>query len=342
MPTWDLPRSVKEVWDAVTADLLALSVTNVVNNTSVKVNLLYRFQTTQPELRNKEETRDGSTVTRRFPNVVFKPLAHKHVPQRRMNHILYRTVSRTAQAPYLQTTLATTTSLSDGQTLVLERGYDDGSGTQVIETQTVTFETLDFVNIAAATKAEILAKLQLALTGVTVTLVGSILKIQHDTASGFSTLQVVGGTAAATLAFPEYVVIGRSSGDVGQAINPPTFYDFDFSIRVSSDRYDEHTLALGLFDRLWKVKRMPHEHKITLRGFDYEVVRQPPQDDPMPKEGISSTILKYTFKAVPISWELDDYDLDQYNGGNYDGTGVNPLTEGPTGVEFVVSFQQFE
>jgi phage tail sheath protein FI len=89
-----------------------------------------------------------------------------------------------ASAPYV---------LSNGLNLTVQ--VDGGA------TQTVTFLTADFISIGAATPAEVAAKLNAILVGVSATSTVSAVTLRSDKKGTASLVNVTGGTAAAALGF---------------------------------------------------------------------------------------------------------------------------------------------
>lgn len=109
---------------------------------------------------------------------------------------------------------AETYALSDGQTL--DVAIDGGGG------QTVTFNAVDFDDIAEATAAEVAAVLNAAtagLTGASAEDDGGSVRITSDTWGAGSSVQVTGGTANAVLGFPTSLESGSDFTPVTQLIN---------------------------------------------------------------------------------------------------------------------------
>lgn len=99
-----------------------------------------------------------------------------------------------------------TYDIDDGQTLIVK--VDDG------DPQTALFETADFVDIDAATGAEIVAVLTSDIAGATSDLDGGDPRITSDTQGSGSRIEIVGGTAAAALGFEA----GEVYGDVAEVV----------------------------------------------------------------------------------------------------------------------------
>ena len=86
-------------------------------------------------------------------------------------------------------------ALADGDTLELKV---DGQATP----QVITFSADDFVNIGAATAAEVAAKINASLTGAAADVDGSAVRIvSASTAKGATSVEVSGGTARGKLGF---------------------------------------------------------------------------------------------------------------------------------------------
>ncbi len=101
-----------------------------------------------------------------------------------------------------------TYALSDGQTLTVKI---DGQTTA----QTVTFNTSEFVDIGAATAAEVAAVMNAELTGCSVDVNAGAPRITSDSKGTDSEIEVTGGTANAALGFSTSPVNG--TGDAADA-----------------------------------------------------------------------------------------------------------------------------
>jgi hypothetical protein len=103
----------------------------------------------------------------------------------------------------VENTVFGTYALTDGQTLLIS--LDQGAA------QTITFNTADFVDIAAATADEIVTKINASLTGgvAVSTDEGNRILIQTNTLDSTGSVQVTGGTANATLEFDEELFPNR-------------------------------------------------------------------------------------------------------------------------------------
>lgn len=97
---------------------------------------------------------------------------------------------------------AETYALVDGQTLTVSV---NGGGAQ-----TATFNTADFVNIAAATAAEVAAVITTDITGVTSSDVAGSVLIASVATGEAASVQVTGGTANPTLGFPTTLFVGST------------------------------------------------------------------------------------------------------------------------------------
>lgn len=95
--------------------------------------------------------------------------------------------------------------LDDGDTLQIQ--IDGGS------VQTVTFSTGDFVDIDAATAAEVAAAISATITGGDSDAIGTLVRIYSDTEGEGSSVQIVGGTAATKLDFSTDIMKGLNSED---------------------------------------------------------------------------------------------------------------------------------
>lgn len=95
--------------------------------------------------------------------------------------------------------------LDDGDTLQIQ--IDGGI------VQTVTFETGDFVDIDAATAAEVAAVIAASITGGDSDAIGTLVRILSDTEGTGSSVQIVGGTAAVKLDFSTDIMEGMNSED---------------------------------------------------------------------------------------------------------------------------------
>lgn len=94
----------------------------------------------------------------------------------------------------LITSTAAPYGLADGQTLDAEI---DGGATQV-----VTFNLVDFVDIANATAAEVVAVLTANISGATASRISSRVALRSDVAGDLSSIEITGGTAATAFSFP--------------------------------------------------------------------------------------------------------------------------------------------
>ena len=105
-----------------------------------------------------------------------------------------------AQTATVNGAVASVTSSND-QTYVLVNGMTLEVSIDGGEAQTATFETADFVDIGAATAAEVAAVLETDILGATSTDASNYVKIASDTVGLSSSVQIVGGTANAILGF---------------------------------------------------------------------------------------------------------------------------------------------
>ena len=140
-------------------------------------------------------------------------------------------------AAFIESTLAETYALADGQTLTV---VVDGGGPQ-----TVTFVTADFVAIGVATANEVATRITTDLTGAFADrLPGGFVRIVSETRGGGSSLSVTGGTAAAAFAFPAGSQTEPSTPEFGEDFEEgwDTNQGFLFSlISIEAASYDSVT-----------------------------------------------------------------------------------------------------
>lgn len=113
------------------------------------------------------------------------------------------TATFTGAAAARTSTLAGTYNLTNGWTLLV--AIDGGP------TQTVVFNTGDFVAITAATRAEVAAKINSSIIGASAADATTGVSITSDVSGTGSSVQVVGGTAAATLGFAAGTTTGTGN-----------------------------------------------------------------------------------------------------------------------------------
>lgn len=332
MTTTCLPLTSFEVWQAIAAAIAGKSITV----DGKVITIPRRFANPQPEQRNRE----GAAT---YPSLVFRcfvPTLGDMV----VNELLTKIVTLDHQAPYLDGVKAATLALAHGQTLQLRR-WNDG----VPVDQELVLDEDDFVDIGAATVGELLAVLNNGLTGVYVTIRPSnTIRIKHDVAASGSGLQVIGGTATALVSsFPDYRVQGRDAGDWAMEIEPPAFYDFPFHLVIKADRMDHWAMMCDLIDRMFIVKipgalPSPNQRAIQVALYSYEVKMAAGADSPIEDEGVFVTTYPCRLVNVPIARALADALAlgDNFNGGNFDGTGTNPLNAGPLDIEFVLNVEE--
>lgn len=83
----------------------------------------------------------------------------------------------------------------------------------------VTFNTVDFVDITAATGAEVIAAINAALTGATAVVEAGAIRITSDAFGAASSIEVTAEPAGTPFAFPSGVQSGVDAADVTQLIN---------------------------------------------------------------------------------------------------------------------------
>ena len=113
------------------------------------------------------------------------------------------TVSATAAA--LTTDNSGTIVLADAETLTV------AIDTDVVKSSTIVFHSNNFVDIGAATQAEIAAVIASQITGASVDLNGGKVRITSDHKGTASAVHVTGGTANATLGFSTTLVAGTGN-----------------------------------------------------------------------------------------------------------------------------------
>jgi uncharacterized phage protein gp47/JayE len=129
-------------------------------------------------------------------------------------------VSGWSAATALTCANAETYTLSDGQTLTFK--VDGGA------VQTVTFNTVEFADIANATAAEVAVVINAESTGVTAADEGGYVRIVNDSDASGNSLEVTGGTGNAVLGFDTTLVKGFNALDA----EPGTLTETDEDFRV--------------------------------------------------------------------------------------------------------------
>lgn len=285
------------------------------------------FFNTDPELRNTGP--GGVEKDFKAPTITLKTLA----PSRGdfiTNEPVTSCVTLTAASAYLEGMRTATVSLADGQTLVLRSGYQHGAD-YLTRDSVVTFHTADFADITHATQAEVATLLEdvliaagalvhvhiIPLTGLN----PAFIRIEHQTVGPTGSLQILSSSTATALknSFPSYEVAGRPAGTHIVTSDPPEFYDFDFSMIVRSERPDYHMFTTKVVEQMFKIQGSPNQRAITISGNPYNVRRNHPIDDPLPREGVFITTTPFVLENVPI---LGGAFTDIFNGGNWDGTGI--------------------
>ena len=321
-----------EIWDTVLA-----SIEGKVIKTSGSTDLPVptEFFNKQPTLKNSEQDFKYPKIIVRF----FSPIQSKDLT---INEKFKCEVVVDARAPYIEGMKTPTLVINDGETLILERGFENPTDTQDIEEQTVTFSSGDFVAAPTATVAEVFAVLQAQLTGVTVTLEpDDTIRILHDTLGAFNTLHITGGTATALIdTFPDDLVAGRNAGIEIQSRSPPLFYNMLLHVTHQSQRFDHHSGLVLLTEKLFRLFGTPNLRSITIGGNDFEITRGPPVDDPLVSQGVFITTVPYTVRNVPVDLDAEFWDQDNYNGGNGVEVGCGPLDQAPPIDTFELNFDQ--
>jgi len=319
-----------EIWDTVLASVedKAIKTTG-----AIVLPVPSEFFNKQPQLKNSEtEFKHPKLVVRFFTPIQSRDLI--------VNEKFICEVLVDVRAPYIEGMKVPTLIINDGETLILERGFENPPNTPDTELQTVTFSSGDFAAAPIATVAEVITVLTAQLTGVTVTLESDdTIRILHDTEGAFNTLHVTGGTATAlTVTFPADLVAGRDAGIQIQSRNPPLFYNMLIHITHQSKRFDHHAELVLLTEKLFRLIGTPNFRSITIGGDDFEITRGPPVDDPLVEEGVFITTVPYTLKEVSVDLDADLWDQDNFNGGNGLETDCGLLDQAPPTETFELNF----
>lgn len=287
------------------------------------------FFNRQPYFRNPD--------TQKYPGMVVSlqsPIAGDLI----VNEDFRCEVTVTAAPPYLEGVKVATISISDGETIEFTREF---LGAIEIEEEVIsaTFSSGDFANPPDATPAEVATVLTAQLTGVAVSVeAGDIVRVTHDDADSNASLRVSGGTATNLIAsFPIYTVYGRDAGTELQIRNPPGFYHFIFHVIHKSDRFDHHAHLVMLCERLFLLPNSPNQRAIKIDGESFEVSRGHPVDDPLVSEGVFITTVPFTLRNVPVLLDEHLFETDNFNGGNFNGDGVQSRDQVPLDVEFTLN-----
>ena len=317
------PKDFMEVWKV----LVDAIKNQTIFTGGETIQAAYSFFNTQPELRNPPNQP-------RYPGIVLTTMSPVESPDWIVQERVKYLVDVTAAAPYLEGVKAPTLALADGQTLEITRGYLN-AGQPDEEILIATFQTAQFADITQATPAEIAAVLD-ALVGVSASVVaGDTVRLLHDDAASTSTLQITGGTAAALIAtFPAYQVIGRDAGKEQQARRPVTHYHFPFQLGTLAKRADDDWILKKFVESLFREDNSPRERSLQISTRKFEVRPARPVDDPLATAGEFATTYPFTLYRVPIAWDAASFEGDNFNGGNYDGTGVNPRSQEPIVASF--------
>lgn len=327
----DFALDYTDVFNAVLGAVEGKSFT--ANGQTVSVPTI--FANRQPALRNaRTEPSYPGLVVRLFPPVVNR---HQVIEPARLKLTL------AAGAPYLDGVKHATIALADGQTLQITR-WSRINGQQFSEVLTAVLSASAFSNIAAAKPLEIANALNPQLPGIKVTLrSGNTVRLEHDAAGAGSMLQITGGTAAALIAtYPVFRVIGRDAGDQLRRVNPPIFFDFLYHVIHKTNRLDHCALVSRLVDRLFILPATHNERALQVAGNTHPIQRGVPVDDPMADEGVFVTAVPFTLGRVPIMLD-ESYSLgDNFRGGNYDGSGRQPLRQAPLEISLALEIEQLE
>ncbi len=125
--------------------------------------------------------------------------------------------------------------------------------------EVVTFATGDFVDINAATAAEVVAAMNADLTGSPATAVGNAVQVASSTTGETSKVQVTGGTANAVLDFPTELSQGASfidstsenDVDITITANAGRIVPIDMlDMRIEDLTYEDVTVNPGIEDDL--------------------------------------------------------------------------------------------
>ena len=317
-----------EVWDTVLTDIEG----KVINTNNQSIIVPCAFFNKQPILKNSE-------VDFKYPKMVvrfFTPIESKDLI---INEKFIQEVTVDDRAPYIEGVKAPSITINDGDTLILERGFENPADTQDTEIQTVTFQSSDFASPPTATVAEILAVLQAQLTGVSVTLEPSdTIRILHDTVGSYSTLRVVGTATNLVTTFPTILIAGRDAGLQIQRRDPPLFYNFLFHITHQALRFDHYSELVAITERMFRLFGTPNLRSIALDGNRFSITRGLSVDDPLVSEGVFITTVPYTLRNVPIDLDAAIWDQDNFNGGNGLDIGCGPLDQAPPIDTFELNF----
>ncbi len=285
------------------------------------------FFNEKPEQRNARTGPSYPSLTLR----TFTPIQSEVVS----NEPLCVKLEVAAAPPYLDGVKTATLALAEGETLEVTKWNES-----VPEILTVLLSAGDFAAIGAATPLELADVLADQLPGVTVTLqAGNAVRLRHDAASSGSMLQITGGTAAALVAsFPSYRVIGRDAGTELRRLKAPLFYNFLFHLIHKSARADHHSLVSRLVERLFILSDPDsyNERALAVAGNMHDLIRGTPVDDPYADEGVFVVTAPFTLRNVPIVLDDGFPAADNFNGGNYGGTGRQPFSQAPLDITLVL------
>lgn len=328
------PTCFFDVWDAIASHIRTMSAFSLgLTKGSRTITPKWSYFNEDPELRN----RPGED---RYPAIVLTTI--DPVPSRDwvVQEEIKCLVAVTAAAPYLEGMKADTIALADGQTLEITRGFYNGTA-QDEEVLMATFSTGQFADITQATPAEVAAVLN-ALSGVSANVpTGNTVRITHDDASSYSYMQVTGGTAAALKAtFPAYEVQGRDAGEEQQVMRPASHYDYSFQLGTLAKRPDNHGMLKTFVESLFRQSKSPIERGMAISTKTFEVMAFAAVGDPLVEEGAFATTYPFTLKRIPMSWDAAQFEGDNFNGGNYDGTGINPRAQAPVVATFEIGIDQ--
>lgn len=230
-----------------------------------------------------------------------------------------------AEAPYIE---ALPAQLVDGETLIVERGFDN-AGTYDVQDLNATFNTADFSDIANPTAIEIASVLN-ALSGVSASDVSGKVRVLHDNTGAKNSLKVKSGTATKLIAnFPDYTVFGRNIGKEEQDKGPARYFRYPFRLSLISNNTQSYFTLATKIETLFRTRNMGKERAMKIGGQLFEVrPTLDPLETPDLNTGLNVTQFFFEVLKVPVLWTSEDFDGDQYRGGNWQGEGSafqNPI-----------------
>jgi len=190
---------------------------------------------------------------------------------------------------------AGTYALVDGQTLTVAV---DGGGVL-----TATFNTVDFLDIANATTAEVAAVITTDITGATAADVGGSIVITSATTGGTSSIEVTGGTANTALGFSTTAVTGTTFWtELGSGVYEITFTSTEldtignFVYKVTSVR-SEQFVDLAEVTADVTVEPTASVETCAVSGFVYDL-----NGDPLSNVNVSARIIDTPYAQSPVAF----------------------------------------